>query len=637
MAGEVLEAGRYTLVRIDTVLGPVWAAVPAAEIPEGSSVTLKSGSLMKNFLSKSLIRRFDQIYFTGGLLIERQEDTPNTVTNPHHAISQGHTEAADAQLDYAGIRVPLEVIDIQSLLADPAAYTGKQVTIMGRIAKFTPDILDYNWIHLRDGSSSEADVAATTKERAAVGDTVILTGTVAQHRDFGFGYKYDVLIEDAVLKPEPTPFAPSRLRTTTGTICALDKLDSASNCGDCHERQLAEWKGSGHSQAHHDGIYRAFAELARKEGGEDLYRFCSSCHAPLAIAAGIVPGSDPEKDSHRFVVDEGVTCDACHTTKSVDRLHKGGGANASLVIEAGEVRYGPIKNPTDEASHESSYSELHTRSEFCSACHTLLHPINGLVIENTYAEWRESPFAKAGIQCQDCHMRTVEQAVEVAQTMRPLQTPGPAVIDGPVRNDVKSHYFAGANSNDDDSHLSQAHAAMARKRLQTATEIKLLLPEKIGHKDPFELTVSVANLHAGHAIPSSITELREVWIELILTDANGKTVFASGEIDATGKVDPEARMFNAKLADKDGNITYLPWRAVTMVSERLIGPKQTVKEVYTITPPRGIKGPLTARARLRYRSAPQNVMDELFGKGTFSIETVDMATSEGTIPVSRWR
>ena len=411
-----------------------------------------------------------------------------------------------------------------------------------------------------------------------------------------------------------SPFAPSELTTASGELADADSFFEAKDCGECHVDQYRDWKGSAHSRAHHDGIYRAFAELAREEAGEDVYRFCSSCHAPLAVATGVTKAS--------FLLDEGVTCDVCHNVKVVRKLRDEGGMNCSIVLEEGDVRYGPRDDPTDNPAHESKGSGVHRTSELCSACHTLVHPHNGLVIENTLHEWKQGPYAKAGIECQDCHMRTVDQALEVARTMKPVVVPG-RTTDTDERPDVKAHLFVGGNTNQKLVGLGDRHTAEARKRLQTAAKIAV---EAAGDG---KIVVSVTNVSAGHAIPTSITELRQVWIDLIVKDAGGAEVFRSGAIDAQGKVDPKAVMYHSVLVDKDGAVTFKPWAAVKMVKEKLILPKQTVREEYAIP---AAKRPLKVRAVLRYRSAPQEVMDRLFGKGKYPIDVVDMASTELTLP-----
>jgi hypothetical protein len=435
-----------------------------------------------------------------------------------------------------------------------------------------------------------------------------------------------VLLVAAAIGGNDSPFAPGNLATVSGDYADPDSFFPAEDCGECHVDQYAQWKGSMHSRAHHDAIYLAFANLAREEGGDELYRFCSSCHAPGAVVTGEIPGKPGQE--HTYLTDEGVTCDVCHSVKDYRKIHHGGGANASILLDESEARYGPRKDAGENPVHESVYSELHTKSEFCSNCHTLIHPADGLVIENTYQEWKESPYAKAGIHCQDCHMRSAEEAAEVARTMKPVKVPGRTVEGADLREDVHTHYFVGANSNAKVVGASENHGAMARRRLQSAATVALELPEQAPVGGQLEFVVAVTNVGAGHCIPTSITELRQVWLDVSVTDAAGRVLYRSGAVAENGQVDPAAVMYNAVLADKEGKVTYLPWRAHTMIREKLIGPKETKRETYAASVPQDAKGPLTVRAVLRYRSAPQEVLDELFGKGTFPLEIVDMAKCE---------
>lgn len=190
-------------------------------------------------------------------------------------------------------------------------------------------------------------------------------------------------------------YAPSELSTATGRLAQPEDFYEASDCSECHLTQYEHRHGSVHKEAHHDKIYRAFAELACEEGGDELYMFCSSCRAPGAVATGEIPGGDEAQQS--FLVNEGVTCDVCHFASEIRAVHKEAGANASLVLDPGEICYGPLHDPDPDASHESADTEVHTKSVFCSACHTLFHPFNGLVIEKTHEEWLQGPYASAGI------------------------------------------------------------------------------------------------------------------------------------------------------------------------------------------------------------------------------------------------
>jgi hypothetical protein len=81
---------------------------------------------------------------------------------------------------------------------------GKPVAVRGKVVKITPGVLGKNWIHLRDGTGSRAakddDLTVTTTDgTAATGDVILVRGVVGIDKDFGSGYTYSVMVENAKL------------------------------------------------------------------------------------------------------------------------------------------------------------------------------------------------------------------------------------------------------------------------------------------------------------------------------------------------------------------------------------------------------------------------------------------------------
>lgn len=94
-------------------------------------------------------------------------------------------------------------IKISELLAKKKDYKGKEVKVTGKVVKFNAGIMERNWVHIQDGSESdgEFDLTITTMASVAVGDIVTFTGKITLEKDFGYGYFYDILMEDGVLAP----------------------------------------------------------------------------------------------------------------------------------------------------------------------------------------------------------------------------------------------------------------------------------------------------------------------------------------------------------------------------------------------------------------------------------------------------
>ena len=81
----------------------------------------------------------------------------------------------------------------------------KTVVVRGKVVKVSKGIMGKNWVHLRDGSGDPAkgtnDLVATTQDLPKVGDVVTAKGTLYKDKDFGAGYKYQVIVEEATVKP----------------------------------------------------------------------------------------------------------------------------------------------------------------------------------------------------------------------------------------------------------------------------------------------------------------------------------------------------------------------------------------------------------------------------------------------------
>lgn len=176
---ESLSAASYSYLKLSTAAGEQWVAVPNTGVPVGTQVTVLDPLEMKNFESKALDRTFDRVLF-GTLMGAGDEARPTAV-------------AAKAQAAEPGT--------IAALYADRASWSEQRVTVRGEVVKFTPDVMDRNWVHLRDGSGSEEakdhDLTFTTSERLTVGATVTMTGVLRLEKDFGAGYSYPLIVEEA--------------------------------------------------------------------------------------------------------------------------------------------------------------------------------------------------------------------------------------------------------------------------------------------------------------------------------------------------------------------------------------------------------------------------------------------------------
>lgn len=204
---ERIDAASYTYLRLTGPAGETWAAVPANPVAVGTQVTVLNAVPMEKFESKTLGRTFEHIMFGAGIQVQGQaavaEGTSPPPVDPH--AQQAPRPAADlsniqvAKATVADARTVAEVYAQRTQLKDQKA------SVRGKVVKVTSGVLGRNWLHVRDGSGTDAaqdnDLIITTTTDVQVNDIVTAQGKVQIDKDLGSGYAYKVLIEDATITP----------------------------------------------------------------------------------------------------------------------------------------------------------------------------------------------------------------------------------------------------------------------------------------------------------------------------------------------------------------------------------------------------------------------------------------------------
>lgn len=195
---ETMNGGGYTYVQVKTDSGLIWAAGPQAAVKVGDKVNLGDGMLMSDFHSETLDRTFDEIYFVGNITVVGGAGGAPAVASAHGAGD------APAAIEIGAIAKPEGGSTIAELYAGMADLAGKQILVRGRVVKYTANIMGHNWLHIQDGSGQNGtnDLTVTTDGTAALGDLVLIRGTAATNKDFGAGYSYELIIEEASVTVE---------------------------------------------------------------------------------------------------------------------------------------------------------------------------------------------------------------------------------------------------------------------------------------------------------------------------------------------------------------------------------------------------------------------------------------------------
>lgn len=192
---ETMNSGGYTYVKLDTGgSAAVWAAGPTTVVKVGDPVSFAGGMAMNNFESKTLNRVFEKIYFVNALQVAGQPGASAAPTAQPAPRAPAPAEKIEVEKVQGGMTVA-------EVFQGSADLVGKKVKLRAKVVKYNGGIMGRNWLHLQDGTGATGtnDLTVTTDATATVGDVVVVEGVVATDKDFGAGYSYPVIVEDATI------------------------------------------------------------------------------------------------------------------------------------------------------------------------------------------------------------------------------------------------------------------------------------------------------------------------------------------------------------------------------------------------------------------------------------------------------
>lgn len=388
------------------------------------------------------------------------------------------------------------------------------------------------------------------------------------------------------------------------------KYPSANTCATCHPKQYEEWSVSQHAYAQLSPIYMAMQTTINMKTSATNGDFCIRCHNPVGMNIGesLYITNLKRTPTSR----EGITCVACH------RVNKNyGKISGRFALEEGDV-YSPVYGPKGGAelqrvlnkpedyrvskSKDEPGRSIHTvanqffaltKPGFCGTCHDVTL-FNGFRLEEAFAEYKQSPAAKRGETCQDCHMGKV-QGVASGYGY------GPAAIVGdvPTRNrKLANHIFAGPDysvihpgifphnveaaelktleewlqfnhragwgtdrfednlpngykfpkawESIDDRYDAREILKVQFERLAKARRLReqvLRNGFKLsnitvlrGDRGGLEFSVDVSSGTDGHGVPTGFDAERLIFLQVTVKDRRGNTVYVSGDRDPNGDV-----------------------------------------------------------------------------------------------------
>src|SRR3990170_2064658 len=202
---ETMNSGGYTYLCIEKDGKKTWVAIPETKVSVGENISLPSGYEMVNFTSKTLNRTFEKIIFTTGPTSAQSAHGASDKMSAHGgAMGSKSAETSTSENIKVEKATGPNTYTVAEIFGKKSELDKKSVVVSGKVVKVSAGIMGKNWLHIQDGSGNAKDgnnnLVVTSQDIPKVGDIVTVNGTLYKDKDFGSGYKYDVILEDASIK-----------------------------------------------------------------------------------------------------------------------------------------------------------------------------------------------------------------------------------------------------------------------------------------------------------------------------------------------------------------------------------------------------------------------------------------------------
>lgn len=393
---------------------------------------------------------------------------------------------------------------------------------------------------------------------------------------------------------------------------------SPDRCAECHAEIANEWQQSLHSVADVELIYSRVVSQFRREHGIEASNYCAGCHSPLRMARGQLDRNIAQADQAN------VDCLVCH---SIQTVHQPVGNNyADLKVwQTNSYDWRWPQSVADRfllmqpEAHKAQWNgPIMQESLLCGSCHRQILPAafsggpEDIILQNTFTEWQDSPYNNGDVTelrtCQDCHMPTTEDS-----------------------GTKHSHLFAGVNT--DVAQIMGFHDLHPAQQALLQEAATLEVTAAGCEQETINLLVTVTNSGTGHNLPTGVTDLRQVWLEITAVNEQNAIVFQAGNINQAGVLDPQATIFHAVLGDEHGQPVYFHdiMRARQILADTTIPPKASHQSNYQISALENQT--LSITAKLQYRLIPQNFVNHYMAANLrFRVITMNSESLQIDVP-----
>ena len=202
--GEILEikgAMGYKYLKVDENGTELWVAIANAPVSVGDRIGYDKKTVMKNFESKTLGQKFKEVIFASDVYLPQKVEKPKSMKEMLHLKDSSQNEEEEPSKPF----VKKDAYTIEEVHMWRKHLDGQTISLEATVYKVSHQIMKLDWVHLGDGTGNEKKltddlVFTATSSSIKAGDKVIATGKVVVNKDFGFGYFYKVLIQDAAFQ-----------------------------------------------------------------------------------------------------------------------------------------------------------------------------------------------------------------------------------------------------------------------------------------------------------------------------------------------------------------------------------------------------------------------------------------------------
>lgn len=485
------------------------------------------------------------------------------------------------------------------------------------------------------------------------------------------------------------PFAPSLATTTNGGGIDAQLLGGSESCttSGCHGQIGEEWEASAHRYAAMDPVFRKIQNKMGTQKGAIATRYCGGCHDPISLFSG-TKNLFSDSLTNKVGLNEGISCTSCHAIKQVDISGNADYAIAPPERYIFELEDGRMAKKISDfliRAYPEKHIETYQRPllktpEFCGSCHKQfideeINSVGWVQLQNQYDNWRKSRWNHPGeaaktTECRECHMPLVDSFDPAS---------GDPLDYNRSENDGKhrSHRFLGGNQMVPemlDLPGAQKQVTLTEQWLRGEVEIPeiaqkwepgeavpihISAPEEVRANASFDINVIITNNKGGHNFPTGPLDMIQAWLEIIVTDQQGKVHYSSGTLDENHFIKPGAFIFKAEPVDQYNNVIdqHNLWEMVGVRYSRAIYPGHSDNAHYQIQLPDSRGGQrdipisinpisednstishLDVSVRLQYRKINQFLMNVLFGEEDVTAPVTTLSEAHKTLrllPTSR--